>query len=160
LCALAGQSKAFAVIAQKLNRYTSLPPPLSTVNDTEIAHFSRLSALWWDERGEFALLHKNEPAPHAVHPRNRYLRCSSTTDGLTLALALLVLRHRSSESSRVLEGNGRPGRWMWWGGILSEVCLFLARFPVPNNDPNKSLFPLPVRCGVRAIFGFVIDRLT
>ncbi|KAH9074940.1 3-demethylubiquinone-9 3-methyltransferase [Lactarius deliciosus] len=33
-------------------------PPFSTVNDAEIAHFSRLSALWWDERGEFALLHK------------------------------------------------------------------------------------------------------
>ena len=33
-------------------------PRTSTVNDAEIAHFSRLSALWWDERGEFALLHK------------------------------------------------------------------------------------------------------
>ena len=33
-------------------------PSFSTVNDAEIAHFSRLSALWWDERGEFALLHK------------------------------------------------------------------------------------------------------
>ena len=36
-------------------------PPFSTVNDAEIAHFSRLSALWWDERGEFALLHKMNP---------------------------------------------------------------------------------------------------
>ena len=35
--------------------------PFSTVNDAEIAHFSRLSALWWDERGEFALLHKMNP---------------------------------------------------------------------------------------------------
>src|SRR6266436_6782316 len=37
------------------------PPPVSTVNDDEISHFSRLSALWWDERGEFALLHKMNP---------------------------------------------------------------------------------------------------
>ncbi|KAI9509127.1 S-adenosyl-L-methionine-dependent methyltransferase [Russula earlei] len=34
------------------------PPPVSTINDDEVAHFSRLSALWWDEQGEFALLHK------------------------------------------------------------------------------------------------------
>ncbi|KAH9044023.1 3-demethylubiquinone-9 3-methyltransferase [Lactarius hengduanensis] len=37
---------------------TTQQPSFSTVNDAEIAHFSRLSALWWDERGEFALLHK------------------------------------------------------------------------------------------------------
>ncbi|KAI0272947.1 S-adenosyl-L-methionine-dependent methyltransferase [Russula aff. rugulosa BPL654] len=37
------------------------PPPISTVNDDEISHFSRLSALWWDESGEFALLHKMNP---------------------------------------------------------------------------------------------------
>ncbi|KAH7890831.1 S-adenosyl-L-methionine-dependent methyltransferase [Phlebopus sp. FC_14] len=33
----------------------------STVNPAEIAHFSRLSSLWWDERGEFALLHRMNP---------------------------------------------------------------------------------------------------
>lgn len=36
-------------------------PNQSTVNHDEIAHFSRLSSLWWDERGEFALLHKMNP---------------------------------------------------------------------------------------------------
>ena len=40
---------------------TEKQPSFSTVNDAEIAHFSRLSALWWDERGEFALLHKMNP---------------------------------------------------------------------------------------------------
>jgi len=33
----------------------------STVNADEIAHFSRLSSLWWDEHGEFALLHRMNP---------------------------------------------------------------------------------------------------
>lgn len=33
----------------------------SSVNADEIAHFSRLSSLWWDEHGEFALLHRMNP---------------------------------------------------------------------------------------------------
>ena len=33
----------------------------STVNDAEIAHFSKLSSKWWDEHGEFGLLHKMNP---------------------------------------------------------------------------------------------------
>ncbi|KAF8659871.1 hypothetical protein AX16_001755 [Volvariella volvacea WC 439] len=40
----------------------SLRRAYSTVNDAEIAHFSRLSAHWWDERGEFAFLHQMNPA--------------------------------------------------------------------------------------------------
>jgi polyprenyldihydroxybenzoate methyltransferase/3-demethylubiquinol 3-O-methyltransferase len=33
----------------------------SSVNASEIAHFSRLSSLWWDEHGEFGFLHKMNP---------------------------------------------------------------------------------------------------
>jgi len=33
----------------------------TTVNADEISHFSRLSSLWWDEKGEFGLLHKMNP---------------------------------------------------------------------------------------------------
>lgn len=33
----------------------------SSVNSDEIAHFSKLSSEWWDERGEFAFLHKMNP---------------------------------------------------------------------------------------------------
>lgn len=42
---------------------TSAPASSSetTVNASEIAHFSRLSSQWWDERGEFAMLHKMNP---------------------------------------------------------------------------------------------------
>lgn len=34
----------------------------STVNADEIAHFSRLSSLWWDEHGTFGMLHRMNPA--------------------------------------------------------------------------------------------------
>ncbi|RXK35468.1 3-demethylubiquinone-9 3-O-methyltransferase [Tremella mesenterica] len=33
----------------------------STVNPSEIAHFARLSSEWWDEKGEFGLLHRMNP---------------------------------------------------------------------------------------------------
>lgn len=33
----------------------------SSVNPDEITHFSKLSQAWWDERGEFGLLHKMNP---------------------------------------------------------------------------------------------------
>lgn len=33
----------------------------SSVNPDEIALFSRLSSQWWDERGEFKMLHKMNP---------------------------------------------------------------------------------------------------
>ena len=32
-----------------------------TVNEAEVAHFSKLSSQWWDEQGEFGLLHKMNP---------------------------------------------------------------------------------------------------
>jgi polyprenyldihydroxybenzoate methyltransferase/3-demethylubiquinol 3-O-methyltransferase len=34
----------------------------SSVNAAEISHFSKLSAQWWDEHGELALLHKMNPS--------------------------------------------------------------------------------------------------
>ena len=33
----------------------------STINQDEISHFSKLSALWWDEQGEFQMLHRMNP---------------------------------------------------------------------------------------------------
>jgi len=44
---------------QRLVRpYTS---PTISVNPDEIAHFSKLSSKWWDERGEFSFLYKMKP---------------------------------------------------------------------------------------------------
>ncbi|GAA6024944.1 hypothetical protein JCM8202_002157, partial [Rhodotorula sphaerocarpa] len=38
------------------------PKATNTISDEEIAHFSRLSAHWWDPTGEFGLLHRMNPA--------------------------------------------------------------------------------------------------
>lgn len=41
---------------------SSSADPFSTVNADEISHFSRLSSEWWSPTGEFALLHRMNPA--------------------------------------------------------------------------------------------------
>ncbi|KAF7316836.1 Ubiquinone biosynthesis O-methyltransferase, mitochondrial [Mycena chlorophos] len=48
--------------------YPILRRSVSTVNATEIAHFSRLSSQWWDEKGEFSFLHQMNPV------RMRFIR--------------------------------------------------------------------------------------
>jgi polyprenyldihydroxybenzoate methyltransferase/3-demethylubiquinol 3-O-methyltransferase len=35
--------------------------PHTTINEDEVAHFSRLSSEWWDEQGEFSFLHRMNP---------------------------------------------------------------------------------------------------
>lgn len=37
------------------------PSTFSTINASEISHFSKLSSQWWSETGEFALLHRMNP---------------------------------------------------------------------------------------------------
>lgn len=83
-------------------------PPFSTVNDAEIAHFSRLSELWWDERGEFALLHKMN-----AH-RMRFIREK-------------LLLEPVSEPNRVLAGLDALDVGCG-GGILSEASTFYPLF--------------------------------
>ncbi|WVO18396.1 3-demethylubiquinone-9 3-O-methyltransferase [Cryptococcus depauperatus] len=39
----------------------TLPSSFSTINASEISHFSNLSSHWWSETGEFALLHRMNP---------------------------------------------------------------------------------------------------
>ena len=91
-------------------------PSTSTVNDAEVAHFSRLSALWWDERGEFSLLHKMN-----VHRmrfiREKVLEVLREDYGEAAAVTTRALR---SESSSVLEGLDVLDVGCG-GGILSEV---------------------------------------
>lgn len=89
------------------------PPSNSTVNDDEISHFSRLSAQWWDERGEFALLHKMNP--HRIRfIREKVLEVSQTQPDATQSL----------EWPRVMEGVDVLDVGCG-GGILSEVRSFL-----------------------------------
>jgi polyprenyldihydroxybenzoate methyltransferase/3-demethylubiquinol 3-O-methyltransferase len=81
--------------------------PFSTVNDAEIAHFSRLSELWWDERGEFALLHKmNAHRMRFIREKLLFESVSSPPD--------------VTEPSRVLAGLDALDVGCG-GGILSEA---------------------------------------
>ncbi|WVW78655.1 3-demethylubiquinone-9 3-O-methyltransferase [Kwoniella bestiolae CBS 10118] len=66
------------ILARSLNTSSSSPAPspstsrqtsqsstatssFSTINASEISHFSNLSSQWWDETGEFKLLHRMNP---------------------------------------------------------------------------------------------------
>lgn len=97
-------------------------PPFSTVNDAEIAHFSRLSALWWDERGEFALLHKMN-----AH-RMRFIREKLLLEPVSSPPDAAVAAARASEPSRVLAGLDALDVGCG-GGILSEASPSLCLSP-------------------------------
>ena len=53
-------ARTFASTSQV--RLDSPPSGPSSVHASEIEHFSRLSSQWWDEHGEFGLLHAMNPA--------------------------------------------------------------------------------------------------
>ena len=82
--------------------------PTSSVNEDEIRFFSNLSAQWWEEKGEFGLLHKMNPV------RVRFIR-----DKL-----IEVARDEGNEAqddrAKVLEGLDVLDIGCG-GGLLSEV---------------------------------------
>lgn len=100
---------------------TSTGTPLSTVNASEIAHFSRLSAQWWDEGGEFGLLHRMNP--HRVrYVREKILETGREENGEAWA---------DGRGARVLEGMDVLDIGCG-GGILSEVritCIYASYSP-------------------------------
>jgi polyprenyldihydroxybenzoate methyltransferase / 3-demethylubiquinol 3-O-methyltransferase len=50
-------------------------PSHGSINHSEIAHFSSLSSQWWDEQGEFGLLHKMNPI-RMQFIREKLLECA------------------------------------------------------------------------------------
>jgi len=68
-------------LASTFRRQIHLPPGNhGTINPSEIAHFSRLSSQWWDEQGEFQLLHRMNPV-RVQFIREKLLEVSREQDG-------------------------------------------------------------------------------
>lgn len=93
---------------------------LNTINQDEISHFSRLSQHWWDEAGEFALLHRMNPE------RVEYIRQKVALDPRTEPEWTFEGRH----GDRAREEARGAGRWLegkrcldvgCGGGLLAEV---------------------------------------
>jgi hypothetical protein len=129
------------------------PPPISTINDAEIAHFSRLSALWWDERGEFALLHKmNRHRIRFIREKVLEMRRDEQLDADSRAATAT----RSMESSRVLEGMDVLDVGCG-GGILSEVRFHFIPYPpirlntLLSSSLSPSLCPHVIDDAYRAL---------
>ena len=63
---------------------SSRSPTFTSVNASEISHFSRLSSQWWDEKGEFGLLHKMNPV-RMEFVRGKILNGREDDDGWSFA---------------------------------------------------------------------------
>jgi hypothetical protein len=85
----------------------------SSVNSEEIAFFSRLSSLWWDESGEYAQLHRMNPK-RVEFVKEKLLEAAREDQGEAIAARM--------------ESGGKPLAGMdildvgCGGGLLSEVC--------------------------------------
>lgn len=69
----------------------------NTISEAEIAHFTALAQHWWDPTGEFALLHRMNPA------RIEFMRDS-------------LMRHEE------LPNEGRNGNWLRGKDVLDVGC--------------------------------------
>lgn len=89
----------------------------STVNRDEVSHFSEYSAHWWNEHGEFRLLHSMNPV------RMNFIRQklveAARDDGAEL------------DPTRVLKGFDILDLGCG-GGLLSEVCILSYIYPNSN----------------------------
>ena len=83
----------------------------STVNKDEVEFFSRLSKHWWDESGEFGLLHKMNPARLEFILRN--INSARTED---------AIRNKTSEVEVPMDLRGMRALDIGCGGgLLSEA---------------------------------------
>jgi hypothetical protein len=95
---------------------SSRSPTFTSINASEISHFSRLSSQWWDEKGEFGLLHKMNPV-RMEFVRGKVKSAREDDDGWSFASRHDVKRDHGQawlQGMDVLDvGCG--------GGLLSEV---------------------------------------
>lgn len=93
---------------------------LNTINADEVAHFSKLSEHWWDEAGEFGLLHRMNPE------RVEFIRQKVALDPDNEPAWTFEGRH----GDRAREAAKGTGQWLkgmrcldvgCGGGLLAEV---------------------------------------
>ncbi|WRT64958.1 3-demethylubiquinone-9 3-O-methyltransferase [Kwoniella shivajii] len=96
----------------------------STINESEISHFSKLSSQWWDESGEFKLLHRMNPV-RIEYIRQKVALNASPPDSEGEVEWTFETRHRDLER----ETSKGTGLWLdgmrcldvgCGGGLLSE----------------------------------------
>lgn len=100
----------------------------NSVNSSEIAHFSRLSSQWWDERGEFAFLHRMNPV-RMEFVREKVMRGEMDDEGWSFEK-----RDRVGSDGKIIESKSDAkvdaGKWLrgmdvldvgCGGGLLTEV---------------------------------------
>lgn len=103
-----------------IRRLSTQPPSstFTTINQSEIDHFSSLSSQWWDPAGEFKLLHRMNPT------RIAYLRDKVMLDDEPE----WTFEGRHGDAARAAQVG--TGRWLegkrcldvgCGGGLLSEV---------------------------------------
>lgn len=93
-----------------------------SINQEEIAHFSKLSSQWWDEQGEFSFIHKMNP-----------VRMQFIVDKL-LEVAYDEKTDTELERSLVLKGLDVLDVGCG-GGLLSEVCVFVVLTDTSAKSP-------------------------
>ncbi|KAJ9117516.1 hypothetical protein QFC22_004366 [Naganishia vaughanmartiniae] len=102
------------------NRST-LANAFSTVNQAEIDHFSRLSSQWWNEKGEFGLLHKMNPT-RMEFVRQKIAQGVQDDEGWSF-----VKRDRVDEQGRLIKWEGEAakrvrGKWLEGLDVLDVGC--------------------------------------
>lgn len=98
-------------------RLLQTPSAASSVNADEIAHFSRLSSLWWDEHGEFALLHRMNPT-RVQYIREKLIEITREEKGEEVGRSMEQRRDALRGLDVLDVGCG--------GGLLSEVRVALS----------------------------------
>ena len=101
---------------------------VNTVDASEIELFSRLSSQWWDERGEFAMLHKMNPVRmDFIKEKLQEVRLEEECSPISHSATPL-------EGLDVLDvGCG--------GGLLSEVRRTLSAFFQENTQSSIRVSP-------------------
>ncbi|KIP08828.1 hypothetical protein PHLGIDRAFT_68758 [Phlebiopsis gigantea 11061_1 CR5-6] len=98
----------------------------STINQDEISHFSKLSALWWDEQGEFQMLHRMNPT------RVKFMREKLTEIALEDDVSASIHTTEVLRGRRVLDvGCG--------GGLLSESLARLGAHTIGIDASSSNI---------------------